>query len=1123
MTRASRLRLTLIALITAFALGAILAGQTGLMPRASAQSPLKSVIVELAGDPVVVAKAKAAAAGRSFNAEAYRQQVLAEQQAFLNRLGSAGVTYTVSSVRAPNGPVTATIPFQFSYVYNGITIEVPEGVIPIIAALEDVLGVHPNVPIQPSLDHAIDYVRAQQLYGNPARLTGFDSLNTGGLEGDGVYVAVIDTGVDWTHEMFGADPTPPQFGAAPSTALATNRKVVYYLNLTAGAVGDDFGHGTHVAGDIAGYKGFAPGPDHIPGTADDIAVHGVAPQAKIMAYKALSAVGQGLIASIIAGIEDAVQPRTITGLPKPVAHVINLSLGGTGGPDSPASVAADNAALAGSVVLASAGNAGPGDQVAGTGTVGSPGSGRRVITVGASNDPGPLPEDVVGDRLFDSGRPLDLTDVLDPASVNRNVAGAVDGTGKPVAAGRRTGIPLKQAGGSTVIGNPLAQYYVFCGNVATAADVPDAVSGRVAIARVTGAFATAVNSIAAKGAAAVLVIRPDLAAITIGASTVPVWSIQESDARYLLDLLSPTDQDGVDPAKGVLSEFPVRVRLGDYSPAMATFSSRGPVEGFGQVKPDVTAPGVQILSSTVRAGGVEVAVVGFAYMVDPSGYKSANGTSFSCPITAGVAALVKQKHPDWTPSMIRAALVNTSTNLRRPDGTPLANGVNSINEQGGGLIDAFAAANAKALMGVGQPGPTGQPQGRTFGLTCAAAPTSAGCLSPANPDFTPSYSFGVVPIAKVIGTATLSQAVTIHDVAAGGGSGNYQLAVRPVAGVDQTNFRVSFADANGNAISSVVVPARGSASFFVKTEVNGESIAADLTQAQWYVTATRADGQSMRMPFYYRAVAPAIAAAAPSINRFDGAEVAGNPAIDINGDYQVVWSYSKPAGGLDPAKYRVQESRDGGATWATLGDVTGNTAGVTGRTNGVYQYRVVGLFATQYGLLPGPASAPNRVQVDHRSETDVTSLIQTALSNVSLAGGSFEFDQTIKNTSADKTILPPLRFSIISINSASGAVRVVNADNGGNGVDSAATFDYSPQLGPDRALAAGETSGARRLRFSDPASELFEFTAVVKGQFPDPAFSAASAGRAGGRKRLKVRLRFVADPAAGTVSLAGVD
>ena len=79
-------------------------------PRVSAQSPLSSVIVELRGDPVVVAKARAQAAGQSFNADSYRQQVIAEQQQFLQRLTLAGVPYRISSVNAPNGPITPTIP-----------------------------------------------------------------------------------------------------------------------------------------------------------------------------------------------------------------------------------------------------------------------------------------------------------------------------------------------------------------------------------------------------------------------------------------------------------------------------------------------------------------------------------------------------------------------------------------------------------------------------------------------------------------------------------------------------------------------------------------------------------------------------------------------------------------------------------------------------------------------------------------------------------------------------------------------------------------------------------------------------------------------------------------------------
>ena len=95
--------------------------------------------------------------------------------------------------------------------------------------------------------------------------------------------------------------------------------------------------------------------------------------------------------------------------------------------------------------------------------------------------------------------------------------------------------------------------------------------------------------------------------------------------------------------------------------------------------------------------------------------------------------------------------------------------------------------------------------------------------------------------------------------------------------------------------------------------------------------------------------------------------------------------------------------------------------------------------------------------------------------------------------------------------------------NGGNGVESAAVFDYSNLLGADRALTVNEVSGSRHLKFSDAAAELFQFTAVVKGQFPDPAFTAASAQASGGGKRFKVKLHFVADPADGSVRLTGVE
>jgi hypothetical protein len=110
-----------------------------------------------------------------------------------------------------------------------------------------------------------------------------------------------------------------------------------------------------------------------------------------------------------------------------------------------------------------------------------------------------------------------------------------------------------------------------------------------------------------------------------------------------------------------------------------------------------------------------------------------------------------------------------------------------------------------------------------------------------------------------------------------------------------------------------------------------------------------------------------------------------------------------------------------------------------------------------------------------------------------------EFDQTLRNASASG-LYAPLRFVDTAVQSNSGRVRVSNADNGGTGAaGSPAAFDYSTTFGPD--FAPDELSAAKRLRFANPATELFQFTAVVYAHVPDPAFaqgpSASGAGAEG--------------------------
>jgi subtilisin family serine protease len=1074
MSRNRLMKTSLISLAAAVLIAAIFAASSFVAHTLAAPQP---VIVELKSDPVVVAKALAEARGQNFDPLTYRQQLIAEQNQFLNQLSAAGVSFNLTSVDAPNGTngEVTNIQFRYNYVFNGLALAVPSSAVDTIRGMSAVKSVHNDEPITMQLDHAVNYVRAPSLYGNPPQIHQADSLNSGGVEGQGIYIAVIDTGIDWTHPMFGGDPTPPRFGVGPAVAAVnTNQKVAYYLNLTAGAVQDDFGHGTHVSAITSGYLGMAPGPDGLPLTADDVAIHGLAPQAKLMGYKVLSTVGSGTSSSIILALEDAVQPFTIAGSPKPIANVINLSLGNTlNDPNFPTSIACDNATLAGTTVVVAAGNSGAPTPTNPTGeaTIGSPGTGRRVLTVGATLDPGAAPN-----KLDELG------------------------------GGNRTGMKAFPLDGGAAITTDITNNYVYCGLGDTPDQVPDSVSGHIAlIARgstatvpvanqSTGLFSNKAAFAVAKGAIAVVIynnVDGELTAATVRKSTVPVVGISKANGEYLKAAIGSA-------VTGTISVNPISLRKAlTFDPAMADFSSKGPVGGFGQIKPDVAAPGVSILSATVRVGGAET---NQATMFDPTGYISASGTSMATPMTAGVVALVKQKNPGWTPSMIRAAMMNAGTNLRQDDGTPVPDGAQTLNQQGAGLIDAFAAANAKAMMGVGAFVQSSSAT-RSTNICPTVEVVRPGPLcsySPSDPDFIASWSFGAVPMAGVIGTNTKTQTVTIADVTNGGGAGVYQLGSSVVRNLP-TGVSVSFTDAGGSSLSQIEVPSGGSANFNVNITVNGEAVPANPTQIEWYVTASRTDGgQTLRMPFQYRAIAPTVAMFAPALNNVGNTEFSGSPATDIDGNYQLTFAAT---GTSAPAKFRIEESNDNGTSWALLADVPASQTAydINGRGNGSFQYRVRGLYTVENGLMPGPVSAVKTVTVDRRLEADATSLIEARIvdGSLSLTGGVWQFDQTLRNASSSTSVFAPLRFVITSINSNSGTVRVKNADDGGNGVSSPATFDYTSQVGVDQQLSPGESTASRRLQFNDPAGEMFTLTVIVRGNFPDPAGASSGGGAAG--------------------------
>jgi minor extracellular serine protease Vpr len=787
-----------------------------------ASGPAASVIVQLKDDPAAVYKAKIEKSGGTVTNEQlqiYRDQLRVKQDQFLDALRNNGIAFEVDAVNVPDftGGLAGRVDFRYTLVLNGIALKIAPAALSTIKGMPQVKSVNSNHPMRITLEKSVNYINAPAAYGQYQELTPFDQFREG-YEGQGINVAVLDTGIDWAHSMFGGDPTPPRLGLAPAVAsLNTNQKVIYYMSFTGGLI-DDFGHGSAAASNIAGYLGMAPGPDKIPGTADDIRLHGVAPQARLMGYKVCANVGLCLPTSTIMAIEDAVSPVSVDLQPKPIAHVINLSLGGPGGPDDQTAVAASNAALLGTIVVASAGNEGPGP-----GTIASPSTGRHVISVGANNDPasGSNTADLIGSRM---GMIANLLDGAAPLTVD------------------------------------ITQNYVYCGLAETPADVPDSVAGKIAlIARGssiefgepvnagTGLFSNKAANALAKGAVAAVIynnVDGELSAATVRASLIPVVGISKLNGEYLRAQLGSE-------AVGALSSQQLRLNKAlFFQPQTTDFSSRGPVAGLGQVKPDVTAPGLGILSATVRVGSPDRNTT---TMFDPTGYIHATGTSFSGPHVAGAVALVKQAHLNFTPDMIRTVLMNTSTNLRNGQGVPRGDGDASepVNSQGAGLINVKAAIDAKAIMGVvgdgiEQPGILG------------------------------SYSFGESPVLnnRIMNTRTVT--VTIRDTSGQGGTYN-------LSAVGNRYFNVSGITASVSP-SSVTVPANGTKTFTACVKLDGDKVrdAAEAKDLQWYVVARRSNStETLRMPLFWRARSsvPADGIASSATETFSGTVLASDGGV----------------------------------------------------------------------------------------------------------------------------------------------------------------------------------------------------------------------------------------------------
>jgi minor extracellular serine protease Vpr len=487
-----------------------------------------------------------------------------------------------------------------------------------------------------------------------------DAGGTPAAKGANVEVAVIDSGIDTRH---------PCFGSGPSNG-GTNAKVTFagVFHMKAKNQGytpaDLNGHGTHVAGTVACNE-------HTPATTDGVDIpydpSGVAPAAKLGNFNVFPAdVASARSEDIVDALEEAYERGF---------DVANMSLsGGQGGVNDLLAKAVDNLDAANMVIAVAAGNEGPGFS-----TVGSPAIAPGALAAGAAT---------VGHFVG--------VEVTRGAVTARAAAGDFETVEADLT------LPVSAPAGPGVAG--LSQ--------GCSAFPAGSMTDRIAlIARGVCTFETKIRNAGTAGADAVLVVNNvggdpiamgDDTAIP-GLPATPAYMVSQSDGTAL-----------VGAAGNATIEAARTYFLTGNDNIMAGFSGQGPTDVDLRVKPDVVAPGVNVLSSQPN-GACET----------PPCWAFFQGTSMATPHLAGAAAVVRSQHPTWSSADIRSAIVNTADQgvLLNSTGTGVNANVNII---GAGRANALSSVNASVALDPvsvsfgSVPSGAGQSSSKTIALTTLA-------------------------------------------------------------------------------------------------------------------------------------------------------------------------------------------------------------------------------------------------------------------------------------------------------------------------------------------------------------------------------------------------------------------
>ncbi|MBE0658456.1 MAG: S8 family serine peptidase [Bryobacteraceae bacterium] len=529
---------------------------------------------------------------------------------------------------------------------NALIVEAAEGSLPLLASLPGVKKVQPSRDLKLHLDRALDIHHVRQAW------------EAAGNRGKGVRVGILDTGIQADHPGFKAPDwmqAPEGFPQASNSSndganqAFTSNKIIAARTYDAGTVADTYGHGTATAMIAAGVEHESPNG----------VISGLAPDAFLGVYK-VSRFGSNAIPTdfVVQALETAISDQM---------DVVNISLGSLAFFEFPEDILAETAnrmAEAGMIVVNSAGNDGP-----------------EIMSMdgGAS---APL--------VLGVGSTLNNRVSLSPAVVlpDGEILGALASTNASIESPNVEGVLLDVT--------QFDSTSLLCDlNV-----IPEgAFEGKIPlIKRGDCNFTVKLRNAYLRGARTAVVYNrgedptpnalvsmsvgddPTIAAVFIGYDD--GMKLREAVAAAIGSGIGAADggEDGEGEVEVVPPGYSVNVRFVT-SPdpnRISTFSSLGPSIDYA-IKPDLVATG-----SSVYTAGQTINAGGGLYTAD--GYVTTSGTSFSAPMVAGAAAVVKATRPGLYGDDYRSLIVNSAKSL--PDGN---GGVQDVMKAGAGALNVDAA------------------------------------------------------------------------------------------------------------------------------------------------------------------------------------------------------------------------------------------------------------------------------------------------------------------------------------------------------------------------------------------------------------------------------------------------